>query len=74
MSFYPSGQQWKDRHKLEARLYGQCAMCGREKLKRLMYTVFIRKPQPGDSNPKTLTHLCRECMPALLDFLAVSEP
>lgn len=73
MSFYPSGQQWKDRHKLEARLYGQCAKCGREALKRSMYAVFIRKPH-RDSNPKTLTHLCSNCWPEMLDFLDVPEP
>lgn len=74
MSFYPSGQQWKDMHKLEARLYGQCAKCGREALKRSMYTIFIKKPQPGDSNPKTLAHLCENCELEMLDFLDVPEP
>lgn len=73
MKFYATGLEWENRHKHEARLYGHCARCGRRGLKRSMYTLFIRLAY-RDGNPKTLTHLCEDCLPDVMDFLAVSLP
>ena len=54
------------------RFIGTCAKCGREGLKQKMATVLIRKN--GHSSVKTLCHLCPNCLPRLLDELAVSMP
>ena len=50
---------------------GICAKCGREKLKRNMATLLIRT---GSMNPRTLCHICHDCLPILLDDLEVSMP
>lgn len=52
---------------------GQCAKCGREGLKRNMYTLSIRTPR-NYAAPRTLCHICPSCLPALLDELEVSMP
>lgn len=52
---------------------GCCAMCGREGLKRNMYTLSIRKPR-SYSAPRTLCHVCPACIPALLKGLDASVP
>lgn len=69
---YPQGTEWKERHKHEARLFGVCAKCGRENLKRAMYTLYVAPP--NRDNHKRLAHVCEVCLPALLDFLEVSIP
>lgn len=50
-----------------------CAKCGREGLKRNMYTLSIRAPR-NYASPRTLCHICPNCLPALLDDLEVSMP
>lgn len=51
---------------------GICAKCGREGLKRNMATLMIRAN--GRCNPRTVAHLCPDCLPILLDELEVSMP
>lgn len=51
---------------------GCCALCGREGLKRNMITLNI-KANRAERFLK-LCHLCPDCLPKLLDFLAVSMP
>lgn len=51
---------------------GTCARCGREGLKRNMVTLSVRVGKAGSF--KKLCHLCPDCLPQLLDFLAVSIP
>lgn len=52
---------------------GNCAKCGRDGLKRNMYTLSIRAPR-NYAAPRTLCHICSRCLPTLLDELEVSMP
>lgn len=51
---------------------GQCALCGREGLKKNMTTINVRVNRAGRF--RKLCHLCPNCLPKLLDFLEVSMP
>ena len=49
-----------------------CAKCSREGLKKNMVTILIR--ETAGSPVRTLCHICRDCLPQLLDQLEVSMP
>ena len=49
-----------------------CPLCGREGMKQNMFTMSVKKRRDGIF--RTLCHICPDCMPKLLDFLAVSMP
>ena len=51
---------------------GTCALCSREGLKRNMTTLNVKVNRAGRF--LKLCHLCLDCLPQLLDFLAVSMP
>lgn len=54
------------------RYVGTCARCGREKLKRRMVSLYVKKD--SYSPVRILCHLCADCLPAILDGLGVSMP
>lgn len=51
--------------------FGVCAKCGKEQAKKRMTAIYIKS---STSNPKILCHICGNCLPALLDYLAVGAP
>lgn len=59
---------WKPNEKY----IGLCAKCGREGLKRNMCALYIK--DGSYSQVKILCHICRRCMPQLLDELEVNMP
>lgn len=55
-----------------ARYYANCAKCGREQDKKRMINVYVKD---GSYAPiRILCHICRDCMPELLDELEVAMP
>lgn len=58
--------------KYAPRYYATCAKCGREKLKKRMTAVYVKKD--SYSPLRVLCHLCHDCMPSLLDQLGVPMP
>ena len=49
-----------------------CAKCGREGLKKNMVSLYVK--DGSYSVMRILCHICRRCMPVLLDELEVSMP
>lgn len=49
---------------------GSCAKCGRKMQKKQMLTVFVKK---WPNRMKTVGHVCENCLPELLDYLAVPD-
>lgn len=55
-----------------ARFFSPCAKCGRETEKRRMTAIYVKD---GSHAPmRILCHVCRDCMPVLLDGLGVGMP
>ena len=64
--------EWWERWRPDERYIGCCAKCGREGLKKRMVSLYVKD---GSYSPvKILCHICRKCLPALLDELEVSMP
>ena len=54
---------------IPSRFCSQCAICGRDFMKRNMTAIYTKD---GYASVKVLCHVCQNCLPKLLDFLAVS--
>lgn len=54
------------------RYFGLCAKCGKEGLKKRMVSLYVKD---GSYSPvRILCHICKGCLPAVLDDLEVSMP
>lgn len=59
-------------HRPSERYIAICAKCGTEGTKRNMVALYVKD---GSYSPlRVLCHICRRCMPEVLDDLEVSMP
>ena len=64
--------EWKKEWRPDEKYIGVCAKCSHEQLKKHMVALYVKD---GSYSPvKILCHICRPCLPALLDELEVSMP
>lgn len=54
------------------RYYGICAKCGKEQMKKHMVSLYVKNG--SYSQVRILCHICKNCLPVLLDELEVSMP
>ena len=54
------------------RYYANCARCGERKYKKRMTALYVK--EDSYSPVRILCHICPNCLPALLDYLAVGMP
>lgn len=64
--------EWKTEWRPSEKLIGTCAKCGCEQLKKHMTALYIK--EGGVATMRVLCHLCKSCLPVLLEELDVSMP
>ena len=60
------------RYEIAPKYIASCAKCGRDGLKKKMYSLYVKKD--SYSPVRILCHICPDCMPKLLDELEVTMP